>query len=161
MTEKLYKYILCRNGKLICTKYKTYELKAVFREDRPYTDYAFITFDKKSCFQGTQVLDTSDNFLDFVRNGDSVQFSHIGGWYEIYSPFRGCIFIVSGHKEYKTVNEMGEEVVYLNPIYTKVHPDMLDKVKSVKKSFKIQGDIGKTRVITYFKNVNDIWEQMV
>lgn len=161
MSDKLYKYVLLRNGKLICTKYKTYEYKAVFREDRPYTDYAFITFDKKSSFQATQVLDTSDNFFDFLRNGDSVQFSHIGGWYEIYSPYRGCLFIVSGHKEYKTTNESGEEIIYLNPVYTKVHDEMLCKINGVKKAFKIQGCEGKQRIITYYKSVNDIWEQTI
>lgn len=161
MSDRLYNYVLLRNGKLICTKHHTYEIKAVFREDRPDTDYAFITFDKKLSFQGTQVLDTSDNFLDFLRNGDSIQFRHIGGWFEIYSPYRGCLFIVSGHKEYKTKNKDGEEVVYLNPIYTKVHDEMLYLITSVKKNFKIQGCEGKQRTITYYKNVNDIWEQTI
>lgn len=161
MADKMQNYILLKNGKVIYTKYRTYDYKPVWRVDRPNTDYAFITFDKNSCFQASQVLDARDNFLDFLRNGDSVQFSHIGGWYEVYIPFYGCIFIVSGRNEYKTTNENGEEIVYINPEYTKVHDEMLSKIVYVKKKFKIQGCEGKDRIISYFKNVNGVWEQQV
>lgn len=158
MADKLKNYILLRNGKVIYTKYKTYDYKAVWHVRGPNTDYAFTTFDKNSCFQGTQVLDASDDFLDFLRNGDLVQFSHIGGWYEVYIPFDGCIFIVSNRTEYKTTNENGEEVVYINPEYTRVHDEMKEKIRYIKKKFKIQGWEGKDKLMTYYKNVNGVWE---
>lgn len=158
MSYKLPLYVLCRNGKLVNTKYRTYEYVAAFNADRPYTDYLFKTFDKQHCFQTTNVLDADNDFLNFIRNGDFVQFSHIGGWFEVYSPFRGCLFIISGRKEYKTINEQGEEVVYLNPIYTIVHDEMKEKINSVKKAFKIQQGVGKDTVITFFKNVEGYWE---
>lgn len=158
MSVKLPTYVLCRNGKLVNTKYRTYEWKPAYREDRPYTDYAFLTFDKANCFQTTQVLDADNDFLNFIRNGDFVQFSHIGGWFEVYVPFRGCLFIISGRREYKTTNEQGEEVVYLNPEYTIVHDEMKAKISSVKKAFKIQQGVGKDTVITFFKNVEGYWE---
>lgn len=158
MSYKLPLYVLCRNGKLVNTKYRTYELKAAFNEDRPYTDYMFKTFDKQHSFQTTNVLDADNDFLNFIRNGDFVQFSHIGGWFEVYSPFRGCLFIISGRKECKVLNDKGEEVIYLNPIYTIVHDEMKAKINSVKKAFKIQQGIGKDTVITYFKNLEGYWE---